>query len=226
MSGLALATPILREGDRLTSMEFLRAWEAMPELKRAELIAGTVFLEPSFVGNRHGDFHCLASGCLGLYRSHTPGTSSRLGATWVMGPRDVPQPDLALFVRPDFGGPTRVEDDLMHGVPELIVEITDTETSRDLGIKLDLYQIVGVSEYLTILIEKETTIWRCLEGGRYREMKPGRDGILKSQSFPGLWLNTKALFAGDELGLLATLEQGLASPEHTAFVRSLAARKK
>ncbi len=143
-----------------------------------------------------------------------------------MGPRDVPQPDLALFIRPDFGGPTRIEHDLMHGVPELIVEITDTELSRDLGIKLDLYQILGVSEYLTILVEKETAIWRCHDGERYREMKSSRDGILKSQTFPGLWLNTKALFAGDGLALFATLEQGLASPEHAAFVRSLAARKK
>jgi hypothetical protein len=38
--------PPLREGDRLTRNEFLRRWEAMPELKRAELINGIVMCLP------------------------------------------------------------------------------------------------------------------------------------------------------------------------------------
>jgi len=33
-------TPPLRDGDRLTREEFLRRWEAMPDVKRAELIGG------------------------------------------------------------------------------------------------------------------------------------------------------------------------------------------
>ena len=32
--------PPLREGDYLTSDEFMRRWEAMPDLKHAELIDG------------------------------------------------------------------------------------------------------------------------------------------------------------------------------------------
>jgi Uma2 family endonuclease len=227
MAQPALAVPpILREGDRLNSTEFLHRWEAMPDLKRAELINETVFFMASPVGSLHGDLHIITGCFLTLYRANTPGTSSRSDVTWVMGPRDVPQPDLTLFIRPDHGGATRVEKDRMHGVPDLIVEVTHTTSSRDLGIKLALYQTIGVPEYLTILIEKQTAIWRRFEGDCYREIKPGRDGILKSHSFPGLWLNTKALFASDEAGVLATLNQGLASPEHTAFVRSLAARKK
>jgi hypothetical protein len=35
--------PPLRDGDRLTSGEFLRRWEAMPDLKHAELIDGVVY---------------------------------------------------------------------------------------------------------------------------------------------------------------------------------------
>jgi hypothetical protein len=44
MANAAIATPpILREGDRLTSAEFLHRWEAMPDLQWAELIDGVVF---------------------------------------------------------------------------------------------------------------------------------------------------------------------------------------
>ena len=34
--------PPLHDGDRLTSDEFIRRWEAMPDLKHAELIDGIV----------------------------------------------------------------------------------------------------------------------------------------------------------------------------------------
>ena len=44
----AAATPIypspLHDGDRLTRDEFLRRWEAMPNLKHAELIDGVVYM--------------------------------------------------------------------------------------------------------------------------------------------------------------------------------------
>jgi len=46
--------PPLREGERMTSNEFLRRWEAMPDLKHAELIDGIVFirLRPSASSTR------------------------------------------------------------------------------------------------------------------------------------------------------------------------------
>ena len=46
--------PPLVEGQRLTREEFLRRWEAMPELKRAELIGGVVHM-PSPLSAAHGE---------------------------------------------------------------------------------------------------------------------------------------------------------------------------
>jgi hypothetical protein len=39
--------------------------------------------------------------------------------------------------------------------------------------------------------------------------------------FFGLWLQSSALWSGDLAALLATLHEGLASPEHAAFVARL-----
>jgi hypothetical protein len=44
--------PLLRDGDRLTRDEFMRLWEQMPELQRAELIDGIVYM-PSPVSRTH-----------------------------------------------------------------------------------------------------------------------------------------------------------------------------
>jgi len=54
---------------------------------------------------------------------------------------------------------------------------------------------------------------------------PDADGILRSEVFPGLWLDPAAFLKRDGRRLLAVLRQGLASPEHAAFVAKLAAKK-
>jgi hypothetical protein len=46
-------------------------------------------------------------------------------------------------------------------------------------------------------------------------------GLYKSEVFPGLWLDPAALVRGDLASVLQTLQQGLASPEHAAFVARL-----
>jgi hypothetical protein len=42
--------------------------------------------------------------------------------------------------------------------------------------------------------------------------------VYRSEVFPGLWLDPSAYFAEDIGGVLAVLDQGLATPEHAAFV--------
>lgn len=43
--------------------------------------------------------------------------------------------------------------------------------------------------------------------------------------FPGLWVHGEALLAKDYGRLMATLQQGLATPQHAEFVARLAAAK-
>jgi hypothetical protein len=94
-----VSPPPLRDGDRLTSDEFLRRWEAMPDLKHAELIEGIVYM-PLLVSLSHGDFHSPLVGWLHNYTASTPGCRVGVEATWVMGKRDVPQPEVELRIVP------------------------------------------------------------------------------------------------------------------------------
>ncbi|MGA7234635.1 MAG: hypothetical protein WBY44_03075 [Bryobacteraceae bacterium] len=50
-----VSPPPLRNGDHLTSDEFMRRWEAMPNLKHAELIDGIVYM-PYPVSRLHSVF--------------------------------------------------------------------------------------------------------------------------------------------------------------------------
>jgi hypothetical protein len=59
--------------------------------------------------------------------------------------------------------------------------------------------------------------------GVYEPLEADEHGIIRSALFPGLWLDTHALWKRDAATLLATLQQGLASDEHAAFVAHLKA---
>ena len=65
--GAPEAPPPLESGDRLTRAEFERRYEAMPELKKAELIEGVVYVSSPVRFDRHSEQHGdIASGPGGL----------------------------------------------------------------------------------------------------------------------------------------------------------------
>lgn len=195
----------------------------MPGLKRAELIGGIVYL-PSPVGLQHSDLTQDLNAWVAIYKSATPGCRGSDNATWLMA-SDSPQPDIALFIRPEYGGACRYEGAFVTGAPELIIEVSATTQAFDFGPKLRLYREAGVREYVSVVPPKRTVVWRVLEGGDYSTLSPDSEGVYRSAIFPGLWLNAEAIFNDDAAALFATLQQGIASPEHARFAAQLAARR-
>jgi Uma2 family endonuclease len=223
MATVEESIPPLVEGQRLTRDEFLRRWEAMPDLKRAELIGGVVYL-PSPASLPHGRSDGKIAAILGAYAMATPGCEYLPNTTWLLL-EDCPQPDGALLIRPEYGGTSHVEGKYAAGPPELIAETSFSRKKYDLREKLELYQRAGVQEYLTVLVEKEEVRWHRLVKGAYRVIRPSKEGLLQSKVFPGLWLNPETLFRGLFGDVLTALNQGLGSPEHAAFVERLARQK-
>ncbi len=199
----------------------MRRWEAMPDLKFAELIDGIVHM-PSPLSDIHGDFHARLTGWLLSYADATPGCAARAGGTWLMSKDSVPQPDLALRILAEYGGQSQLEGEYPAGAPELIVEISHTTSARDSGVKLRLYERSGVCEYIIVRTKKEQVIWRELFEGQYREISAGQDGILRSRVFPGLWLDEAALWKRDIARLAEVARRGIATAEHGEFAHKLA----
>jgi hypothetical protein len=63
--------------------------------------------------------------------------------------------------------------------------------------------------------------WFVLREGVYETLTPDEHGVLRSEVFPGLRLQPAALWSGDLATMLAVLQEGLNSPEHTAFLERL-----
>ncbi len=193
----------------------------MPELENAELIDGVVYM-PSPLSLRHGLFDGRFSLLLHTYALKTPGCQSTGESTWLMTEKSAPQPDLSLYILPEYGGRLQVIGGLASGAPELVVEIVKSSRSYDLGPKLALYQRAQVQEYVAALIEEERIEWRILQDGIYRLMAVDENGVFRSRAFPGLWVDGAAFWRMDGNRLIQALEQGLQSAEHVRFVDTLA----
>lgn len=214
--------PPLENGDRLTREEFERRYHAAPKNIKAELIEGEVFVS-SPVRLIHATPHSDLITWLGVYRASTPGTDVADNATDRMDATNEPQPDVMLYVDIDRSNRVRLSaDGYLEGVPEFIAEVSASSVSKDLGPKLKAYARNRVQEYLVWRVEDEAIDWFTLHDGSYVPL-PAESGIVRSTVFPGLWLEVAAMADRDIARVLTVLQQGLATPEHTAFVAQLEA---
>ena len=215
--------PPLENGDQLSATEFLRRFEAMPDLKKAELIQGEVYVMSSPVRiDQHSDPDSFIQGWLFTFAAHTPGVKSTTNGTTRLSPDDVPQPDASLRLTPECGGNACIgADGYLRGAPELVVEIAASSASIDVRKKRETYRLAGVCEYIVWRTRDAAVDWWVLEEDEYRPLLPDSDGIFRSHVFPGLWLDATALIAENAAGILAVCQQGIASEEHVAFVAKL-----
>ena len=223
MATVEQEVPPLAPGMKLTRSEFLRLWDLHPEIKRAELIGGIVYM-PSPLSLEHGFSEDDVGGWLFVYRVNTPGVDGASNTTAKLL-EDSPQPDRHLRMLPECGGNSWVEGKYLAGPVELMAEVCLSSTSYDLNQKYDLYEAGGVQEYLAVLMYEQEFRWHILVNGRYQILPPDADGIHRSRVFPGLWLDGRALLKRDLSKVLAVLQSGLASPEHQSFVDRLAKQR-
>ncbi len=189
--------PELCSGDVLTRDEFERRYEAMPHVKKAELIEGVVAM----------------------------GSTVRLQNTTVRLDLDNEfQPDLLLCVPAHAGGQARIDaDDYVAGAPELVVEVAASSVSRDLHQKLAVYRRNGVREYVVHRVDDAAVDWFVLVHGAYERQVADAHGRFQSRVFPGLCLDVPALLRQDFAAVRAAVDEGIAAvaAEHRAFVQRL-----
>jgi Uma2 family endonuclease len=228
--------PPLRNGDHLDAEKFLRRYEAMPHLKKAELLDGRVFIHspdsyPSVRGDlmaspvsceEHSAPHFDLIGWMAIYRFATPGIRGGDNGTVRLEPKSMPQPDALLLILPSHGGQTTIGiDKFVQGAPELVAEVAYSSVSYDLHEKLEIYRKHGVREYIAWRVEDHSIEWFVSRGDRFEPICPDEDGLLRSEVFPGLWLDATALLSADMDVVVQAVQRGIASDEHTAFVAKL-----
>ena len=197
----------------------------MPDLKKAELIEGVVYMGSPVSLLRHGQPHLVLAHWLGMYMEAAPGPVAGDNSSVRLDQDNEPQPDLLLCNPAAAGGTSRITaDGYLEGPPELAIEIAASSVSYDLHQKLDAYRRNGVQEYLVHRVDDGEIDWFVLERGTYVRQQADSEGVLKSRVFPGLWLDVPALLGSDRRALRAAIDRGTADPAHGPFVARLRAR--
>jgi Uma2 family endonuclease len=195
----------------------------MPNLKKAELIEGIVYMPSPVRLRQHSLPNVQVITWLGHYVAKTPGLSDfGDNCTLRLDDENEPQPDALLRLPERAGGRSRVsDDDYVEGAVEFVAEIAASSVSLDMHAKLRTYQAHGIQEYLVYRVYDAAVDWFALREGKYDPIVPDDRGIVRSKVFPGLWLDPAALIRGDLARLLAVLDEATTTPEHAAFVDRL-----
>ena len=171
---------------------------------------------------RHGNPHFRLITWLGAYEARTSGVEGGDNSSLVLDLANEPQPDAFLRILPESGGQTGTDKNgYVEGGPELIGEVAATTASYDLHDKLRAYFRHGVQEYVVWRVAQQEIDWFVWDAGGYERLAPNAKRLYQSRVFPGLWLDPAALIAGNMTRVLEVAARGIASKEHTAFVRRL-----
>ncbi|MCC5615221.1 Uma2 family endonuclease [Nostoc sp. CHAB 5836] len=212
--------PALENGDRLTQSEFERRYHAMPDRKKIELIEGIVYMASPLRITQHGEPHAAIIGWLMLYKALTPGVQLGDNCTVRLDADNEPQPDALLRI--EVGGQSKIsEDGYVEGAPELTAEVAASTVSIDIHDKLKVYRRNQVQEYIVWRFQDRELDWFRLTKGKYILLPSNSEGIIKSEVFPGLWLDKEALLAGNLAKVIEIVQQGLTTVEHQNFVKQL-----
>jgi len=216
--------PPLENGDRLIRPEFERRYQAMPGLKKAELIEGVVYMASPLRFKFHAEPHGRLITWLGVYQAATPQVQMGIEPTVRLDIDNELQPDGVLLISQESGGKSTLSvEGYLEGSPELVVEIAASSAAIDLGDKKRAYRRSGIQEYLVWQVFDQKIDWFNLENGDYISLLPNQEGVICSLVFPGLWLDISAMLNGNMSRVLDILKAGINSVEHQEFIQKLTA---
>lgn len=199
--------PGLESGDVMSRAEFHRRYSMHPEIKKAELIEGVVFVSSPLKAKGHGFEEGYLGTWLGVYAATRPAVAVAHNSTVLLDGDNEVQPDVLAMV--SAGGEARLTaEGYVEGAPELVVEIAGSSVSRDLHQKMAAYLRNGVREYIVWRVDDGAIDWFVLVDGRYEKLEPGEDGVVSSGVFPGLKLDVAAMLAGDLAKVLSVQAGG------------------
>ena len=205
MSATPTAPPVLESGDHLTRDEFHQRYCARPDIKKAELVEGVVYVPSPLRFELDSEPHGRVITWLGVYTAKHPAIRLGDNPTVRLDATNEVQPDACLWqVQPD--GPRLDARGYVEGAPQLVVEIAASSASYDLHEKKEAYRRNGVREYVVWRVLDRAMDWFRLQAGEFIRVAPDARGVIESAAFPGLRLDVPKLLTGDLAGVLAALD--------------------
>lgn len=144
----------------------MEVFQQLPEGTLAEVIHNTLYMSPAPTPSHQRLFLNLASGMHAF-------VSAQASGEIFIAPIDVYLDEASSVVQPDilfvpFHSKIKIDSGGLHGTPDLIVEILSPgNKKRDLVIKKELYEKIGVKEYWIVDPDTKEVVGYKHQHGRY-----------------------------------------------------------
>lgn len=160
--------------------------------------------------------------CINKYRILTVGLYACINVGVKLGSHLI-YPDLMVMIghgrhkqcEPDF------ENNYFVGPPNFVLDIHEDTRSSFIQDRKKLFAETGAQEYVIVNEGLSKIEWNRLEGNRFRQIQPDKDGIIKSSSLPGLWIPIPALKKRDNWAVMACIEHGITRRAHHELMESI-----
>lgn len=147
---------------------------------------GRMRFEPMSTGSDHSNDHVLIIFALSFFAaSQDIPMTAKDGCSYRKVGSNEFQPDISCYVGKTANvipWGTRVVNLMEYPVPDLVIEISDTSFSDDVGTKRLQYEELEISEYWIVNVQKFQILAFSIENGNVRR-------IQESRVLPGLKLN-------------------------------------
>ncbi len=179
----------------LSSTEFHKLYlETGENLRKVQLINGIVRMPSPVRLKGHERENCTMNGLMFAYCARVNGVEPLGSCTIRLNSLNEVQPDFG--VRIMEGGLSKIEDGYVVGPVELVGEVSNSSVRRDMTSKFEAYRASGCKEYINWKVEERKIVLYKLVSGNYEEIAPV-DGVLKSEQFPGLVIDIRAVLTNN-----------------------------
>lgn len=109
-----------------------------------------------------------------------------------------------------------------EGPPNFVLDVFESDEMDEYEARKKVFEKFGVTEYVAVELADELRLhWNRHNGHSFEDAVPNRQGLIKSQALPGLWVPVQALANRDWWSILSAIERGVTRLGHHEFQDSI-----
>jgi len=160
--------------------------------------------------------------CVNRYRLLTPGIYVCLHVPVVLDAHTRVVPGLIAMVNHGCLKQCEPVENGFEGPPNFVLDVFDPDETAEYEARKAIFQKFGVTEYVAVNTSDSPEFhWNRHNGQTFEEAVPDRQGLIKSQALPGLWVPARALAECDWWSILSAIERGVTRLGHHEFQESI-----
>ena len=107
------------------------------------------------------------------------------------------------------------------GPPNFVFDVFQDNQKEEYELRRECFERSGVIEYVAWPTFSKIPVWNRLVDGKFRQIRPDEEGLIKSTALPEMWIPVEALKNRDWWVVMATISRGITRRGHRDFMATI-----